>query len=363
MPTPVLTLRQLNRALLARQMLLERESCAALEAVERLAGLQAQIPNPPYLGLWTRLQNFQRADLTQLMEQRQIVRAALMRSTLHLVSAADHHRFRPVLQPALSRALNAFFGQRAKGLNLEQLVEVARPFLESEPRTTGELRRLLLTLEPERDGDALAYAVRNHLPLVQVPPGGTWGSGSRAGYVTAEAWLGPGRPGDLRSLLHRYLAAFGPASVMDFQAWAGMTQLKKAIEPLKAGLRCFRDEQGIELLDLPDAPLPPAETPAPVRLMPEYDNLIISHADRRRIIADQHRPKVFLSAARVRATFLIDGFVAGAWKIERTKTAARLTFEPFEPLSPETRDALIAEGERLLHFVEDSAALFEIEFL
>lgn len=252
----VLTLQELNRATLARQMLLKRAPVPVLEAVGRLAGLQAQVPNLPYIGLWTRLQGFQRNDLTRLMEEREVVRAAMVRSTLHLVTAGDHQRFRQMLQPALARALGAFFGKRAKELDVEKLVEVARPFVEEEPRTTGELRNLLSEVESDADPDAMAYAVRTYLPLVQVPPSGTWGSGSRASYTTAGSWLGEsGRREGLHSLLSWYLTAFGPATGMDFQAWSGMRRLKKPAEEFKGELRVFRDEEGKELLGLPDAPL------------------------------------------------------------------------------------------------------------
>ena len=342
-------------------MMLGRESIPVLEAVGRLAGLQAQVPNPPYIGLWSRLQDFRREDLTRLMEQRKIVRAAMMRSTLHLVTAEDHQRLRPTLEPALVRALRAFFGKRAKELDAEKLVEAARPFIEEEPRSTGELRGLLSEVEPDADPDAMAYAVRTYLPLVQVPPAGTWGSGSRASYTTAESWLGANEhPEDLRTLLSRYLAAFGPATVMDFQAWSGLTGLKRPVEEFKGELRVFRDEDGKELLDLPDAPLPDPDTLAPPRFVPEYDNLLLSHADRRRILAEEHRKKVFLSAGRVRATFLVDGFVGGTWKLERQKKVTSLVIEPFETLTKEGREALIEESGRLIGFVEDDPGSFEV---
>ena len=356
----VLTLQELNRATLARQMLLERESLSVPEAVERLAGLQAQVPNPPYIGLWSRLRDFNREDLTRLMEEREIVRAVMMRSTLHLVTAEDHNRFRQTIQPALTRALGAFFGKRAKELDVEKLVEAARPFIEEKPRSTGELRSLLSEVEPGEDPDAMAYAVWTYLPLVQVPPAGTWGSGSRAAYTAAESWLGAERTEDLRELLFRYLAAFGPATVMDFQTWSGMTGLKKMVEEFKGDLRAFRDEEDKELLDLPNAPLPPPETPTPVRFVPEYDNLILSHSDRRRVIADEHRKKVFLSAARVRATILVNGFVRGTWKIEKSKGTAKLLIEPFEPLSEQIQEDLREEGERLLQFVVDDPDAYEV---
>ncbi|MGF1473928.1 MAG: winged helix DNA-binding domain-containing protein [Rubrobacteraceae bacterium] len=360
----VLTLRELNRATLARQMLVGREQVPVLEAVGRLAGLQAQVPNPPYVGLWTRLPDFRREDLTRLMEERRIVRAAMMRSTLHLVTAGDHQLFRPTVQPALVRALAAFFGKRAKGLDTGKLVTAARPFLEEVPRTTGELRGLLSEVEPEADPEAMAYAVRTYLPLVQVPPAGTWGSGSRASYTTADLWLGEnGRtedPEDLRPLLFRYLAAFGPATVMDFQAWSGMTRLKKAVERIVPELRVFEDEGGKELLDLPGKPLPPASAPVPPRFVPEYDNLLLSHAGRTRVISEEYRKRVFLSAGRVRATFLVDGFVCGTWKVERGKDSAALVIEPFEAVPKEDLGSLIEEGERLVRFVEAGAGSHEV---
>lgn len=357
-----LTRRELNRALLARQHLLERSPMSVMEMTAHLVGLQAQVPNPPYIGLWTRLAAFERDDLTQLMEGRQIVRVPMMRSTLMLMTAADYQHFRTTLQPALTRALSSFYGARGRGLPIDRLVAAAKPFLEEAPRTTGELRMLLEDLEPQRAGDAMAYAVRNFLPLVQVPPGGTWGSGNRAAYTTAERYLGSvAEEDDLRGLFLRYLAAFGPASVMDFQFWAGMTKLKSALEALKPELRVYRDEAGKELYDLPDAPLPDADIPAPVRFMPPFDNLIISHADRSRVISEDAYKQVFLSAARVMPTILVDGVVAGRWNTERDSAAATLRVEAFQPFDPQTETALIAEGERLLRFAEDDAQTFTVE--
>ena len=361
----VLTRRELNRATLARQLLLERAPIPALDAVERLVGLQAQVAAPPYIGLWTRLREFRREDLTLLLERREVVRAPLMRSTLHLASAADYPWLRPALQPALDRALNAFFGKRARSLDVGRLIAPVRAWLEERPRTTGELRTLLSGIEPDQDPDALAYAVRNNLPLVQVPSSSAWGYGASPAYVTAERWLGrpvPDAEESVRRLVHRYLAAFGPASVRDVQAWAGMTGLKGAVEELKPELRAYRGERGVELLDLPDLPLPPADTPAPPRFVPEYDNLVLSHADRSRIVPEEYRPSIYLSAGRVRATFLVEGFVRGAWRTERAGKAAALVIEPFEPLPREANDALTEEGERLVRFIEEGAEEFVVRF-
>lgn len=358
-----LTLRQLNRAFLARQLLIKRHDLSIVEAVERLVGLQAQIPNPPYIGLWSRLDNVARADLTQLMEERKIVRAAMMRSTLHLVTADDHQRFRPVIQPALERALSSFFGKRRKGMDVEKLVSAARPFLQEGYRSTGDLRACLLEVEPEADADAMAYLIRTHLPLVQVPPGGTWGSGSMATYAMAEVWLGEfDETADVQALFLRYLAANGPASVMDFQTWTGMTKLKDDIEALRPQLVTYRTEDGKELFDLPDMTIPPEDTPVPVRFIPEYDNLLIAHADRTRIIAEEHRKKVFLSAGRVASTILVDGFVAGTWKIASKKGTVTLNISPFQPLSSSIKDDLIAEGEALCRFVADDADEISVQF-
>lgn len=348
-------------------MLLGREAVSPYDAVRRLAGLQAQVPNPPYIGLWTRLLDFGREDLTGLMEGRRVVRAPLMRSTLHLMASEDYLSLWPALQPALVRALNAFFGKKAKGVDVDKLVAAAREALDEAPRAMGGLKGVLAPVEPGRDGDALNYAVRAHLPLVQVPPGGTWGSGAAAAYATAESRLGRAPSGSedpLRDLLFRYLAAFGPAGVRDFQAWSGLVRLKGPVEEIKAGggLSLFEGEDGGELLDLPDAPLPPPDTPAPPRFVPEYDNLVLAHADRRRVIADEDRKKVFLSAARVRATVLLDGFVAGVWRIEKTKKTAALIVEPFAPLSTEDRDALVEEGERLLRFATDGQPELDVRF-
>lgn len=365
-PGRVLTLRELNRATLARQMLLERENTSALQAVERVLGLQAQVTSPPYVGLWTRIEGFRRGELTRLMQDRRVVRATLMRATLQLVSAEDYLLLRPALQPALSRSMRSIAGKRLDGLDLDRLLGAAKEFFEEEPRTFADLRPLLSDLEPGRDPSALAYAVRTRLPLVQVPSGGVWGYSGKAPFTTPERWLGspPSGSEEPRALVLRYLAAFGPATVRDVQTWSGRTQLKQPVEEIKAELRVFRDENGNELLDLPGAPLPPADTPAPPRFIPDYDNLVLSHLDRGRVISEEHRRKVFLPAARVRATFLIDGFVRGAWKIEKARKAATLLIEPFERLSREDRGTLCEEGERLVRFLAEpqGAETFEVRF-
>ncbi len=361
----VLTQRELNRATLSRQMLLEREAADVPAAVGSLAGLQAQVQNPPYIGLWSRVRDFRREDLTRQLENRAVVRAPFFRSTLHLTTAEDYLSLWPAVQPALVRALGAFFGKKARDLELDRLISTARAQLVEGPKSFAELRAELSGLEPDRDPDALAYVVRSYLPLIQVFPAGTWRSGGRIAYALAEEWLG--RPisatDDPRDLVMHYLAAFGPATVKDIQTWSGLVRLADRIDALKSELRVYKDEVGNELLDLPDMALPPADTPAPVRFLPEYDNLVLSHADRTRFVPDEHRKKVFLSAARVRATFLLDGAVGGTWRIERSGDTAVLAIEPFEPLGAAVQGTLIEEGDRLLRFVEDQAEGFEIRYV
>jgi len=361
--TETITLRQLNRTLLSRQMLLERCDIPPLAAIERLAGMQSQIPNPPYIGLWTRLAEFQKVELTALLQSREVVRAPWIRSTLHLVSAPDHQRFQSVIQPALARGLRSFFGKRARDLDIPRLIEIAIPFLEAETPAIGALRDELQRHFPQHDKQAMAYAVRSFLPLLQVPPSGTWGVGTRATYTSAASWLGEAQPSDLAGLFRRYLAAFGPASVMDFQTWCGMTSLKAALAPVIKTLVAYRSEDGAQLLDLPELPLLPEDAPTSIRFLPEYDNILIAHKSRARILPEQHRKKVFVSAGRVLGSVLIDGFVGAIWKARREKDRARLSISLFEAADAKCQQAIEAEGMRLLRFIDEDASDCRVEFV
>jgi hypothetical protein len=363
MTTTTLTTRQLNRALLARQMLLSREEGTAPAAVERLAGMQAQLARPPFVGLWTRLQGFRRGDLLDALNRREIVRVTAMRGTLHLMSAADYLRLRGTLQPMLSRGMQSILRERATALDLQALEEEARAFFGGAPATFDALRDHLKAQHPEGDERAMAYAIRMHLPLVQVPVDTPWGFPAAADFAMAEPWLGtkiPLAPQPAHALVRRYLAAFGPATPGDAQAWSGLQGLREVFESLRPELVTFRDERKRELFDLPDAPRPPEDTPAPVRFLPEFDNIVLAHDDRTRVIADEHRPKVVLKNLQVRATFLVDGFVAGTWKIERKKKVASLILEPFGKLARQTLVALEKEGDALLRFVEEDAEVREV---
>lgn len=362
---PTLTNRQLNRALLARQMLLSREPATAAGAVERLAGLQAQVARPPFVGLWTRLEGFRREDLLAPLRQRQIVRVTAMRATLHLMTAADYVGLRGALQPALARGMQAILRERAQSFDLDAIEAEARAFFGGAPATFDALRNHFKEKDPESDERAMAYAIRTHLPLVQVPTDATWGFPAAADFAMADAWLGTQvskEPAPAHELVRRYLAAFGPATPGDAQAWSALQGLRAVFEELRPTLVTFRDERKRELFDLPEAPRPAEDTPAPVRFLPEFDNLVLSHDDRTRVIADEHRPRVVTKNLQVRATFLVDGFVAGTWKTERKKKSAVLLIEPFAKIDKKTMAALAAEGDALLRFIEEDAEVREVRF-
>ncbi|MEO7793540.1 MAG: winged helix DNA-binding domain-containing protein [Thermoanaerobaculia bacterium] len=355
---PELSLRELNRATLARQMLLERAAIPVEAAVERLAGMQAQIPRPPYLGLWTRLEGFERGALSAAIRERRIVRATAYRATLHLLTAADLVAFRGALQPMLSRGMQSILRNRTENFDMEQLLGEARAFFTAKPATFDAARSHLAARFPVADERAIGYAVRTHLPLVQVPDDSPWGFPAAADFALAELWLGQAIPSGgegLPALVRRYLAAFGPASVTDAQNWSGIGGLRATFETLRGELSTFRDARGRELFDLPGAPRPDAETPAPVRFLPEYDNLVLGHDDRSRIVADADRSRLVTRNLQVPGTFLVDGFVAGTFRVERRKKAATLSLAPFGKLLKKDLRALEAEGDLLLQFVEADA--------
>jgi len=357
--------RALNRALLERQLLLNRWRLPAAEAIERLVGMQAQAPNAPYVGLWTRLEGFRHEELAQLITERRAVRAPLMRATVHLVGARDCLKLRPVVQPVLARNFaGSPFGQKIKGIDTAPIVAAGRALLEERPRTRAELGTLLGERWPGLDAATLAYTVSYLLPLVQVPPRGIWGMSAEATWTTAEAWLGrsldPNSSPD--EMVLRYLAAFGPASVMDVQLWSGLTRLREVVERLRPQLRVFHDEDGRELYDLPDAPRPDPDTPAPPRFLPEYDNVLLSHADRSRIIGENRHPPLPPGNGGALGTLLVDGFFRGTWKIQRQQGAAILAIELFEALPQHERTALADEGARLLSFAADDADTHDIHF-
>ncbi|MFE1922869.1 winged helix DNA-binding domain-containing protein [Streptomyces asoensis] len=341
---PVLDARALNRATLDRQALLRPSSLSAREAVEHLLGLQAQNVKPPYYALAARLDGFVPEDLSKLMAGREVVRIVSMRSTIHTHTADDCLTLRPFVQPARDRELT-YFRKGLAGVDLDLLAVLARELVETEPRTMKQLREALSARWPDADPQSLAVAARCRLPLVQVTPRGLWGRSGQVALTTAEHWLGrPAQPAPAaEDVVLRHLAAFGPASVKDMQTWSGLTRLREAFERLRPRLLVFRDERGVELFDLPDAPRPDPRTPAPPRFLPEFDNLLLSHADRDRVVPSAHRGRAW-QGNQAYCTLLVDGFLAGLWRLDPDA----LVVEPFAALTRAERADVIEEGERML---------------
>jgi hypothetical protein len=361
----LLSNRALNRALLARQLLLRPSNLTVLAAVTHLVGLQAQTPNAPYLALWSRLKNFEPSLLTELINGRRIVRIALMRATIHSVTDSDCLELRPHFRAVLARGLQGAFGKHLKGLNLRQVEAAARKVLDKEALTFDKLGKLLQKQQwPDRDPAALANAVRALVPLVQIPPRGIWGHGGLAVHVPAETWLGRSlsTAPSLDRMVKRYIAAFGPATLRDVQSWSGLTGLRPVVESMLADLCTFSDEEGNELFDLADAPRPDPDTPAPPRFLPVFDNVLLAHADRRRVLSETHRKLLFGTAALLEGTILIDGYVGARWKIAQQRMKAVLNVEPFTSLPSRDRTAIFEEGARLLTFALPSMEAQEIRF-
>ncbi|HJT99892.1 MAG TPA: winged helix DNA-binding domain-containing protein [Actinomycetes bacterium] len=361
----VLSLRALNRALLGRQGLLGRERRSVGGMVEWLVAMQAQNPRDPYVALWTRLEEFDPHELGRMVAEREAVRVPLLRTTLHLVTARDCLVMAPLLRPVLERGYwtGTPFGRKVKGIDIDAVLAAGRELLDERPRTTAQLRALLGERWPGYDASSLAYAVHHLLPVVQVPPRGVWGGKGLPTWATVEQWLG--RPLDpapsIDRLVLRYLAAFGPATVMDVQAWSGLTRLREVAERLGPRLRTFRDPDGKELLDLPDAPLPDPDTPAPPRFLPEYDNVVLGHADRTRIVPGDAIWKWEFPDTAFRSPLLIDGFVQAAWHLKRDREAATLVVEPLTPLPDPP--AVEQEATRLLEFLAPEAGRRTIEIV
>lgn len=390
MSAETVNLPALNRALLSRQLLLDRldlppgdadgRRATVIQTIEHLVGLQAQAPFPPYYGLWSRLGGFRPDDLAALIMDRSVVRIALMRGTIHLVSARDCLPLRRMVQPVIERGMRNAHGKQLTGVDAEQLAAAGRILVESEPMTFSQLGQALARRWPDHPPAALAQGVRAFVPLVQVPPRAVWGRAGQSLHTSAERWLGqPPRPIGaspaevlgLEGLVTRYLGAFGPATVRDVQAWSGLTGLKAVMERLRPSLVTFRDEQGAELFDLPSAPRPGGDVPAPVRLVAEFDNLVLSHADRSRIVGAENLRRFSTINGIFPGSVLIDGFVAGIWRLAREgrvkgpgegggrRRTVTLTIELFGPVKE--REPLIEEAGRMLAFCAPGAS-HEIRF-
>lgn len=349
--------RTLNRTLLERQLLLERTGKGAEAAVTHLLGLQSQAPLSPYPGLWTRVADFSFDEVGELLTARKLVRIVLMRSTVHLVTAADALRLRPWVQPMLDRGLRSSqWAAGITGVGREQLVGYGRQVLAEQALGPAELRTALSRRWPDADPASLVSALRVWAPLAQIPPRGVWGSAGQPRYAYLDDWLGEAAavqpdPGEL---VRRYLAAFGPATPADMQKWCGLTGLKPVFTAMD--LRTYTADDGRVLYDLPDAELADPDREVSARFVADFDNLLLSHADRTRVLDDAHRSKVMTVNGIIRGTILIDGFVGGTWRFERAKGEAVVVVTPFAALSAADRGALTEEGARLLAASDPQAA-------
>ena len=325
------------------------------DTVEHLLGLQAQAPLPPYLGLWSRLRGFDPHELGRMLTEGEVVRLTLMRGTVHLVTPRDASLLRPLMQVAIERGHNGAFGRRMGGAEPDELAAATRDLLAGGPLTAREAAQALVARGIGDDVEALGNAVRTYLPLVQLPPRGVWGAGGRARYATLQAWTGVELAADpsIDDVVLRYLGAFGPATVMDAQNWSGLTRLAAVFERLRGRLVVFADERGRELFDLPDAPRP-GDVDAPVRLLGEYDNVLLGHADRSRIIPAGFPWDAMLAHGRYVNNLLVDGMLRATWWLEPEALAIR----PFGALAE--RDEVEAEARAVIAFLgEDRDVRFE----
>ena len=359
-----MTRRALNRALLSRQLLLSRASLPAGEVIEHLVGMQAQVPDDPYVGLWSRIDGFDPHELGAMVAGRSAVRGPLLRATLHLVTADDWLSLRAVLQPMIERRFwtGTPFGRRLKGLDVDKVVAAGRALVEDRPSSTAQLRTALAAQWPDHDPTSLATAIAYLTPLVQVAPRGVWGKHMQPTWTTSDTWLGrPTGPAiGLEALTLRFLAAFGPAGARDMTYWSGLTHLREVFERLRPALITVRDESGAELFDLPDAPRPDPDTRAPPRFLPQYDNVFLAHVDRARIAGDGGDWWTF-SDGGWRSPLLIDGAMAAAWRVVRSGRGVTLMIEAPGTLAPDDADAVSAEGSRLLDLVAPDAEPCDIQ--
>lgn len=354
MPAATLDRRTLNRTLLERQGLLRRERSPVASVLSHLVGMQSQVPANPFLALWSRIDGFDPSELDGLMSSRAAVRTGLMRTTLHLVTATDALALRPLFADVLARVLTSqrAFREGLDGLDLAEVAGYGADLLGGEPMTAAQLRPLLSERWPDRDPAVLMMAVRYLVPVVQAPPRGLWQRSSQPALVTLDRWLDRPIPrrGDVESLVLRYLAAFGPASVSDLRTWSWLTDLRAVVERLRPRLRTYRDDSGRELLDLEDGVIVEGDREAPPRFLPEYDNLFLSHQDRSRIVDAWYDEDRYS-----RGKLLVDGFVIGGWRIDESRDEARLIVDLFRDLSSSERVAVEEEANEVLAFLVPGA--------
>ena len=358
-----LTNRQLNRATLARQMLLERSDIGNAEAVRFLGGLQAQQSNDPYIALWSRLSGFRHEDLTALIVNRTLARATTMRGTLHLHTADDLIGFRALVADFLKAMWKSNFLKRFGNEDQKKVLRAGLKLLDAKaPMTAGALGRALQEKFPTAEPLAMSVLLQVNETLVQVPPTRIWGNGSAPMLTRVENWLPPPhtRPLSRIALVRRYLRAFGPASVNDMQIWCRLTKLGAEFEALKDELVTFESEDGRGLYDFPDAPRPDADTPAPVRFLPLYDNVYLGYDNRRRMLAESDAKRVNM-LAEFKPALLVDGVISAGWSVESKKGASRLVVEPYHKLRKRDLREIEAEGIPFLKFMQADAKSYDVE--
>lgn len=366
--TTALTLsaRALNRATLARQHLIAPSPMTGAEMVAHLNGIQAQAPQAPYVALWSRLSAFDPESLSAGLLDRSLVRIVTMRGTVHLHAAADALTMRALVQPAIARRMTSMpvYRQLATQIDPKTVLAWGREQVEREPATLAALRPPLLAQWPDIDPTPATRLLNYVLPMVQVPPRGLWGRSGHPVLTTLEAWTGAAMPEepDIDEVIRRFVAAYGPVSVLDAQMWSGLTRLGPVFARLRDEFVTFRNEDGRELVDLPDAPRPDEATPVPVRILAPFDNVLIAYKHRERVMPAGHQPLIFTQNGLVRPTVLVDGFSAGIASTARAKETATLTVDLFHPVPSGIRDEIEAEGLRLLAFVEPTATTRRVEF-
>jgi Winged helix DNA-binding domain len=332
--------RELGRATLARQMLLSRESVDVAEAVGRLGALQAQEARPPFIALWSRVDGFEASDLVDAFAGKTVVRGTLMRGTVHLARTEDFLRWQPVLAPLGVEGLRKVVGARLDGADIDAAVSGVRElFASAAELSADDVRDWIAKHRPSEDTRAVARIALYSLPLVRVPDGGRWGFTPKSRFTDSQHWLGRAARANAPSLIRAYLAAFGPATVRDAQQFLGGGDWQDVFDGLEL-------ERFGKYYDLPDAPRPGEAVEAPVRFLPDFDSLMLAHVDRSRVIADAHRKDLTTKNLRVRAVVLVDGMVAGFWKL----TGKKVVVEPVRKLSKREQTAVDDEAARLAEF-------------
>jgi hypothetical protein len=354
---PILSDRALNRATLARQHLLERVAMAPHDLVAALVGMQAQTTQSWYLTFWSRLTDVDPVAIGTLVESRRLVRMTAMRGTIHLVTADDGPRLRAFTQPAIARLLRNTFGRGLRDVDLVELERIVREVVGDNAIALDDIADALARRWPSADRFALAQAGRGLVPLVHAPPRGVWGRSGPVRLALLDGWVGEPVPArvDPASIVRRYLAAYGPASVADAQSWSGLTGLATVFDGLRPELATFSDDRGRELFDLPDALRPDAEVAAPVRFLADYDNVLLAHADRSRFAGEAERAALTYVSGPIPGMILVDGRVAGTWFAKRERDVATATVTLVAELDHEAKVAVEAEADAVLGFLHATA--------